>query len=1608
MKKLAKILLGILGVILLLVLVLVLLLRTERFQNFAVEKAAAWFSEKTDTDLTVGNIRINWRSQLLLEDVLLREKNGDTLAALGLLKLDGENLLKKERVFKTIQVKGVYAHIIRSAEDGSYNIDKITKAFASDEPKSDSSSIEFDLDLRKVLLEDIDAKIEDHWTGQAQYIKLKSLELIPEELDLKNNQFQISSVNLIEPDVTMVYTDRSINYEIEVREEEAKSSTSSSPVLALSNLNLEGGHFHYVKPNEPGPKDRKFNEKDIDIHGIELIARDFTADSNGLNYILDQLIAKDHSGLGIKNFQSEVHMSSERTDFMSSNLEINRSKIRGDLRFDYGSLKLLSFFIDSVKMDVKLQNSFVSTDDISYFSYVLAPWHLNALLDVDFVGTVSEFEATKMKLVTDKGTIFQGDIAMDGLPDIDNTIMHVNSQNLVTDMNTIGAIVPTLTEIDAVDFYKLGKMYFQGTFDGDYKDFIVKGKASSSSGYLKLEPFHLDMKDPNHPRYNGAVSFSDINLQGFIKDLPGIQGDGHVVFDAHGFDLDKMYIDAESKIQNLIFDDVTYANIDFNGRIKYSGVQAMIKSNSDKFQGDVDFSIDLDNNNLITLNGDIIRLDLQAMNFVDEPLIIQAMAKGEFQGDFDKNVLGNLELRNALIQYSDTTLDEPYLALSANTKASKSDYSLNTNTLEAELKGDFGLQDLAPLVQNTIYNYIPAYAEKSDIPINPNTSMNLYVNGTGINKYLAFVDKSLSIEDTLYLSAEVRSNFVKILGVIPKIRYENYEIQDFSLDMFGDNEMLSNKIFANQVLDHSELLSNEVNLDAQLYRNNIDIKVNTLDNDENLNTLEGSILASQDSFKFILQPSSIFFNNSQWVLASEGYSYLHDRYLKVARTNISSELGEFVLQSENYPGEEFPVLNLSVRDIEGSKILNLVESSDDMPKLSTSLSGNIDVFDPMQDLVLEADLEMNDFEIEDQQLGNVILQAEYLLDSNKIVVSPSSGIDNGDHWIKLYGDVGLDSIGDLGLVISAEEFDISPFEPFLNDYLSDLEGLVKADVNVTGSFQEYKIVGDMSVETASFNIPMVGNAYRIPKLNLNFDENLFQTDTTLLYDEDNNVARLSGLLAHQNLNNLIFSINLWSDKFRVLQSTREQNDMFYGDMTTKLNAVVFGSLEDLVLSLDIKPIGDNELYVINTEGVGDPALDAIEFRGIDEMRDTTLLVVDSSKFRLNVTANIDPKTIIHYILDEANNSNIVVRGAGVVDMDIPMGFESDEKEMMITGGYKVNEGKIVYQDASSLELSQLAGSKVFTIEPGSSISLIGDPMDARITAKATSLVPVANIQSIFSSQVLDEIKRTSPATTTEIYKSQDVEIAILLSDATIDDLENIKYTIALPDINENNSYISSKINEINSDPNESQKQVVSLLVFNSFLSEDNVSTRMVLNTALGNTANIFTSKISNSLNQAFQDVTKIDNLELGLGLRFDDDTSDFTSEQSYLPVLNVNGRVKLLDDRLVLKVGYDIDLGNNAASSATGSSTDLITGDYKLEYQLDPAQDLLAYVYRSSIYDPLLSSKGKINRAGVGLSYAYSYDHFSEIGEATRARRSERKERRSKKKEKKNELSSTN
>ncbi len=1576
MRLLLKILLYTLLALIIIVVGLIIALRSHGFQNKLVKEATEWFSQKTNTTLTVDRIEIDFFTNLNLRGVLLTETSGDTIARVDLLQIDALDLLKDERVIKDVNLKGVYAYIHREAEQGSYNIDKIIDSLSSDKPKKEKKErAPLSLDLKQIRLQDIEAQIIDDWKGQDMVLILTKADVLVDSLDIESSRFLLDHAELTSPSFLLRYKSPSPKYSA-TPPKSAPDTSKPKPHLELANLDLRDGAFRLYRVGSVPPSSMKFDPNDIDLKSINLQANDVHTADNAIIGAVKRLSAKDKSGIGIENMRTQLTMSTAETSFEDMSLQLNESLLSGAINFDYRTMRNLSYFLDSVRIDAQLSNSQIATNDIAYFTNELAPWNINADASLIFEGAISDFKASVNQLRTERGSQFQGTIAMKGLPDIDRTLMDIKVDKAVTNLNALSQISPELKEVDAVNFDVLGDVAFVGSFVGRYLDFEVQGVASTRNGAIQIKRFLYDMLREGEPKYSGSVAFQNLNIEGFIPDLPRIEGKGDVDFEATGIDPATLYIDINSNLKSVIYDGIAYDNIQLDGRATGNGVKAKVKSAGDKIYGDFDLLFDMTDAYNLVLDGDFTKVDLKAMGLSEEVLVLKGLVDADLSGDFTKVINGYARLSDATVQYKDSVVREDFIKLETNSENDQAKYVFTTPTLSTSLQGKFYLDQLPGMIESTIYRYLPAYIDPGSFVFGTNNYADLTMEGGGFQKYFDLFIPDLKLSDDIWLHALIGYDTLDVKGELPYLKYGDYLFDSLVLNFEGDQNTLVNMLLADEFYNQDAKLFNTLNLQTNIADNAINLRLETTDNYQNQNLLQSNLLAINDTFKFHLLPSDIFVNDRKWHLQSDGVSFLHDRYLQVANTDIDNGLGKFVVKSVDQPGSPYPSVLVKLLDFDLKNVLDFLDT--DLPDINSIASGKLLVDDPMGDFSLTNNLTLSDFTIEGQPLGDVNLDATYSGVSQRLDLLNSSGITYGDTYIKLAGDVLLDSTQKLNVDLVASEYDISPFEAFINDYITGLEGQLNGTLNVGGTLEEYDVTGDMNLAQTKFTVPVMGNTYRMPETHLNFNNYLFETDTTLLYDEDNNIAKLYGLIGHNNFNKYNFSIDFWSDKFRTLNTTAEDNDQVYGNVVARLNALIFGSLEDLVFGLSIEPVQFSEITAVNVEGDKGGGLDGIDFRGIGDFADTSDAEEDNSRVKLELSAKVSPLLKANYIISQVDNSSITARADGDITINYNLGKGADEIPLTAYGGFEITDGKINYLNSNNFELSQIAGVKIFDIKPGSKVVINGDPMLARITGGANTSIEVSGLEGMFTAEELDEINRTSPAAKNDIYKSQDVQVGVELRDATVEDLQNIEYKISLPEVTNNNSEVGVRLAAINSDQNEASKQVMSLLILNSFLSEDNMSTRMVLNSAIGNTANIFTSRISSSLNQTIKNVTNLDNLDVGLGLKFENDSSSLLNEQSLIPVFNFNGRMRFLDNRLILKVGYDINMANYSSSSVYGTDR-VITGDYKLEYKLDRGQDFDAYVYRNSSYDPLLSSKGKINRSGIGLSYTLSFENINDI-----------------------------
>ena len=185
-----------------------------------------------------------------------------------------------------------------------------------------------------------------------------------------------------------------------------------------------------------------------------------------------------------------------------------------------------------------------------------------------------------------------------------------------------------------------------------------------------------------------------------------------------------------------------------------------------------------------------------------------------------------------------------------------------------------------------------------------------------------------------------------------------------------------------------------------------------------------------------------------------------------------------------------------------------------------------------------------------------------------------------------------------------------------------------------------------------------------------------------------------------------------------------------------------------------------------------------------------------------------------------------------------------------------------------------------------------------------------------------------------------------------------------------------------SDQNELNRQVTSLLLFNTFMSSQQglLSSNNTGNFVTRSVGQILSSTLSSSLNTWLQKLLKTNSVNLYTNIN----TADFNfqkgaTQKEIQNVGNFGVNTAFLNNRLLVNVGGNIDY-KLAQASTNSNSNFLFTPDVSFEYLVSPDGRLRVIGFNHSDADiGDISGVTRRNRTGVQLSYRKEFDTFTEF-----------------------------
>lgn len=1565
------------------IILLVILINLTPVQNFVAQKAVDYLAEKLDTKVSLKHVRIDLLNAATLEGLYIEDKNKDTLLYAGeaKLKITDWFFLKKKPVISYVGLKNAIVNLNRKRTSDQWNYQFVIDAFASKESKPKKKKEgKLDLDLRDVELQAVRFNMVDEWTGSDMVGEVKDFDLNARKIDFEKRIIDVRSIKGNE--VLFGLRDYKGGRPPQKKSNAAPviDTTAFNPELwkiSLDELVLEKSRFFLDDPDTKAPAGF-FDATHMDVTNIDFDARNIVITGDTLTADLNMLSGKERCGLVIKKMAAKVKVSPNISECKDLELITANSHLSNYYAMRYKRFPDFLDYITKVVMVADLKRSEVGMQDIVYFAPALERFkNISVVVSGKSNGTVEKLKVTDLAL-NDGLSQLNGDLYMNGLPDIDKTF--IDFQNITLHTNGAAAFlyVPELRNQEAINLAAISSLDFKGSFSGLISDFVAYGDINSNLGKAKA---NINMKLPAGAQstYSGTLTTTNFNVGKLLnQDFAGM-----VTLDVDikgkGFDANSASIDIEGNIQAAELNGYNYRNITVDGILAARKFDGKLISRDPNlvmdFNGMVDFS---GQQPLFDVYTKINHIDVKALGYSPDNITAEAEMKLKFTGSNIDNFIGSAYVYNMNILRDSTRLNIDSLELiSSIAEGNNKQLTLTTNEIKVNVTGQFSIMDLPQSAQMFLSYYLPQYV-KPPRKVNEGQNLQFDVIADNPNDIISLFNRSIKVGAGTHLSGamDMRNQQLSFTGTIPYFAYGSFKLNNIQINSTGTYAGLKLEAMANGVKAGDNDVASTVQFQTNIFQDTARFQLlTTTPTSIGSAELNGIAYADRDSFFLSILPSEFYLNQARWEIPSGNEIVFAKDFISVKNVNIVSGLQSIRINAE---GNEAPGdAHVKIKDFDIGPLNNILGM--ETMNLDGRINGTFKVTSLLRDQVIDFDVAANNLRINSDTLGEVRAAGSYEVSKSLITLKEGSGLSYKDSKASLTGTYSLDpeSKENVNANIKMDEANVSWIQPFLIGYVHNLTGHISGDISITGNASDPVTTGSLTFDEVGFTPDITGAHYTIKDATISVSDTKFDLGSITVTDDEGREGILTGSVIHNRLSKMNLRLNLRSDNIQVVDLKDYQNANFYGDVKASVQLRLSGPVNNLNLSIFATPQKNSHLFIPIGYGSDVSDYDYIRFKQYGEVQ--TVKEVSKNKLNIRIDAIATPDLEATIILDPATGDQIWAKGSGNIILEIP-----SDGEMRMNGNYIIDEGKYNF---SFKQLQVLNYKRQFTINSNSVIKWNGDIADADLDVTA-----YAQIKARLYDLIISEVDRVG-LSQSEIRDAQIMQMVNVNM--------NMKGSLKEPelrfklDLAENRSvgtYAYQKLQRINTDDRELLNQVASLLLLEQFVPPEGISnSSAVASGTINNMSELISSAASSQVTNFANKILGMEDLYIGLRYKnynLTDNTLTSVTNNINRNEAGINLRKNFFNNRLIVEVGGVYDWGRNSGGSELTTN---FAGDFRVQYLLTEDGRIRFNVFRTSNYDALFSQL--IGRQGVGLSYRKSFNGLLDLFRSQEKMRKEQEEK---------------
>jgi hypothetical protein len=1533
-------------------------------QNWIASTVSDKLSDNLKAKVSIQHIKYSFFDKMDLKGLLIEDRQKDTLLYAGSAKVNITDwfFLKTKATLKYVSLTDAVVNMQRT--DSVWNYQFLIDYFSS--PKKTTakkSTIEFDIKI--LQLQNIQFNKIDKWIGKDLTVAVKKLDLFADDITIAKKQISLKTLTLDEPIFSQYDYPGNIeklNLPKDTSHAEAKTTAyrwnNAGWVFNVKNIHINNGVFNNQKETERAPYTDRFD-------GAHLRFTNITGDFKNIHFEKDTLTAdinlatKERSGFEVKKLKAAFKFTPEIMEFKQLDLVTNKSRLGNYYAMHYRSFsKDMGDFIHSVSVEGNFVNSELNSDDLAFFAPELKQWKRIFQMKGLAKGTIDNLSTKKM-FIKSGNSFVDGDIALKGLPDIKNTFIDFRANELQTTFADLTAIIPSLKTVQQPNLAKLGNISYKGNYTGFINDFVAFGTIKTNLGVVMGD---INMKLPeNKPAvYLGKISTEGFKLGEFIN----TNQIGSIVFNGKlngiGFKPKEVKANFDGNIRSIDFAGYTYQNITIKGDIGknlFNGAASINDPNLmlNDLKGSIDFSGPQPQ---FHFDADLAKADLKKLKLTLDDFVLNGHFNLDFTGSNIDNFLGTAKIYNAGLLHNAIPLSFDSLILQSSIMNDSKILTLQSNNVEAEVDGKFTIKELPDAFKVFLSRYYPSYIKKPVYTVS-DQDFSFLIKTKEVDSYIQLLDPKLKGFNNTIIegSLKLKENQFNVNATVPEFSYNGKIFNNIRLESKGTLDTLVAKIDVDDVQINDSLHLPATNLVFSSHNDLTDISIKTSASKTiSSASINAQVQTMPDGVKIHFSPSSFIINDKKWELEKDGE-------LVLSKSQVSASEVKFIQGTQEINISTVPSEIGNTNDI----VVKLKKVSiDDLlplvlkkPRLEGLLSGTARITDPFGKPYIEYDTQVEAFVLDADSIGVVNAAGTYAATTG--ILNFKVAADNKENLFNIEGSYNTkDSTGNQAdIAIVSKRLDLKLLNNYLNGIFSDIKGVVNtSDLKVTGNSKHLSITGTANITEGSLKVNYTQCRYRFKNETVIFNPDEIDFGTITLTDTLNNTASLSGKMYHRFFNDISFdNIKLETNKMLVLNTTKKDNNQFYGKVIGKAMLILNGSAENITMNISGEPsrTDSSHIYLLSGSSVESGVVDYIDFIQFGSKMEDYYKGRSSGNIVVNMSLTANPSCKIDVILDESTGDIIKGEGSGLLKIRV-----GNKEPLSINGRYDISKGEYTFNFQTFLK-------KYFTVNSGS-ITWSGDPYKAQIDIIAEYLASNVDFSNISS---------TIGTTSRSFNKKGDLRVLAHLTETLLKPAIDFEFKLPESSPLRSDFFIVKRLQQFREDKNDLNKQVTSLLLFNTFINNSQgfltaSSGYNVLSSTIGG---VVSNAISGFFNNFLKKYIKNTSLYFDLNTSLGGSAIDLQANVAQLQAAAKSGFIfTLLNGRLIISAGVNVDY-NNPYITYNRNNNVLVTPDITAEFLITKDGRVRVVGFNRTNYDLV----GQRNKTGVNLSYRKDFDKLTQL-----------------------------